>query len=128
MPELVSARLWYLHSFHYDFLVVKRCQVFVQGKRQVTLARAHIGDVNLVVELGLAHHAVDDFNVFAYLFELVLHVGHDLALARGETEQVPPRLRRVDETLFLMVVTQILRALFLHELAHESGLAFLADK
>ena len=54
----------------------------------------------------------------------MLHVGSDLAFASGQTQLIPPRIRRVDETGFLLVVFQILLTAFLHLFGLKGCLAF----
>ena len=58
----------------------------------------------------------------------MLHIGSNLAVAGCQSEKVPPRIRRVNQTLFLMVVTQINFTVLIDFLAHQRRLAFLADK
>ena len=126
-------------DYYYDPENIKNVGLFIGSGRfdQVSLHRLSFCGCSVGI---LAKYTIDanvwseintdgcDFGIFVDLLELVLHVRRDLALAGGEAKLIPPRVGWIDEAVFLLVVIQVLFAVFLHFFGLQCGFALGRNK
>ena len=103
-------------------------QQFIEGKSEISLPRPHVGDVDRAVELHWLDKTFHNLCILVNLLELVLHVSGNLAFARGQTELAPPRICRIDQTNFLLVMLQALLSAFLDLLDLNRRLTLAGDQ
>ena len=116
------------HAFDVHIKIQALSQQLVQGKSEIPLPSPHVGDVDRAVELHRLDQTLHNLGILVYLLELVLHVRRDLAFTSGQAELIPPRVGRIDEAVFLLVVVEVLLAVFLHLLSLDCGFAFARNQ